>query len=175
MSTIDIALRPLTMEHATLLAQYANNTQIAHRLTDAFPFPYTKEHAFDFIEQTSQHNPRCVHAIVADDAFVGCIGVYPQSDVWRYNAEMGYWLAQPFWGRGIMTMAIRQAVDYGWTAFPAIQRIFARPFGSNHGSARVLEKAGFQLEARLSKTLFKAGVYEDELIYGIRRSDAQDK
>ena len=81
---------------------------------------------------------------------------------------MGYWLAEPFWGKGIITAAIRQMVEYGFKTWD-ITRIYARPFGSNIASQKVLEKAGFRLEVRFEKTIFKNGVFEDELIYAIRR------
>lgn len=164
-----ITLRTLLPEDASLLAQYANNPLIAQRLTNRFPHPYTQQHAQDFIATATQHNPRKINAITIDGAFAGCIGIHPQDDVWQHNVELGYWLAQPFWGKGVMTEALRQILLYSWSNFPTVQRIFARPFGSNQGSARVLEKAGFQLEARLSRTIFKAGIYEDELIYSIWR------
>jgi len=172
---MDLILRALTPKDAPILAQYANNPLIAQRLTDAFPHPYTVQQAQDFIAKVTQQQPRQVSAITVDDVFVGCIGIHPKEDIWQHNAELGYWVAQPFWGKGIMTAAIQQVLQYGWTTFPTLQRIYARPFGSNIGSARVLEKAGFQLEARLYRTIFKAGVYEDELIYGIWKSTPQDK
>lgn len=174
-TTMTVLLRALTLADAPLLQQYANNPEIARRLTDAFPHPYTLEQAKNFIAKVNENQPRLVSAITVDGAFAGCVGVHPQGDIWAHNAELGYWLAEPFWGRGAMTEAVRQVVAYGWEAFPAVQRIFARPFGSNLGSARVLEKAGFELEARLTRTIFKAGVYEDELIYSIWRSHPQDK
>ncbi|MDV7400217.1 GNAT family protein, partial [Arthrospira platensis SPKY1] len=77
------------------------------------------------------------------------------------------WLAEPFWGRGIVTEAIKQVVDFAFNTYD-INRIFARPFGTNIASQRVLEKAGFTLEARLEKTLYKNGEYLDELIYSVR-------
>ena len=83
---------------------------------------------------------------------------------------MGYWLAEPFWGHGIITKAIIEIVGYGFENLQDIDRIFARPFGSNKASQRVLEKAGFQLEGRFEKTLWKNEQFEDELIYAIRRT-----
>ena len=84
------------------------------------------------------------------------------------NAELGYWLAEPFWGKGIITYAIQEMVEYGFKTFD-ITRIFAIPFGTNIASQKALEKAGFILEARLNKTIFKNGEYQDELIYAIRK------
>ena len=92
----------------------------------------------------------------------------PQADVHRKNAELGYWLAEPYWGQGIITRAITRMVSYGFEHWD-IHRIFARPFGTNIASQRALEKAGFVLEARFEKTIFKNGEYLDELVYAIRR------
>ena len=83
---------------------------------------------------------------------------------------MGYWLGEAFWGRGIISNSIIQAVQFAFDTYD-IDRVFARPFGSNIASQRVLEKNGFTLEARLKQTLIKNGVMEDELVYAIRRSE----
>ena len=83
---------------------------------------------------------------------------------------MGYWLAEPFWGKGIITGAVRQMLEYGFKTFD-INRIFARPFGTNIASQKVLEKTGFVLEARFEKTFFKNGEYLDECVYAIRRME----
>jgi RimJ/RimL family protein N-acetyltransferase len=109
-----------------------------------------------------------VFAIEVDGRAVGSIGFFPQSDVHRRNAEMGYWLSEEYWGRGIARLAIEQIVDYGFATFD-IDRIFARPFGRNVRSHRVLQKAGFHLEARFDGTVEKAGRRDDELIFAIRR------
>ena len=166
---MDLQLRQLHPDDAPTLAQYANNPKVASRLTNGFPHPYTLENAQDFIKKNQPHQPRQISAILVDGAFAGCIGLHPQQDIWAHNAEMGYWLAEPYWGQGLMTQAVQQKVAYGFSQFDHLQRIFARPFGSNVGSARVLEKAGFQLEARLHHSIRKLDVYEDELIYSIWR------
>lgn len=150
------------------LVRYANNINIARFLTNQFPHPYTEENGRAFIEFAMSGTPMRIMAIDINNEAVGGIGVHPQKDVYSKNAEMGYWLAEPFWGNGIMTSAIRQMVDYGFKNFD-INRIFARPFGNNHASQKVLEKSGFTLEARYEKTFFKNGEYLDELVYAVRR------
>ena len=164
---MSILLRSLQMADLTDLVRYADNPKIAENLTDQFPHPYTKENGSFFIKMAREHQPRRISAIEVDGAFAGCIGVHPAADIWHRNAELGYWLAEPFWGKGIMTEAIRQKLDYGFATF-GIDRIFARPFGSNLASQRVLERNGFILEARLHHIILKNGRYEDELIYGFR-------
>jgi RimJ/RimL family protein N-acetyltransferase len=79
---------------------------------------------------------------------------------------MGYWLAEEYWGLGIMTEAVKQTIEHSFKSFD-ITRIFARPFSTNLASQRVLEKAGMKLEARFEKTLFKNGQFLDELVYSI--------
>lgn len=161
-------LRKFSKEDAQSLASNANNINIAQFLTNAFPHPYTLEHAFKFIEFANLDGPSHIFAIDIDGVAVGAIGLHPQTDIMCKNAELGYWLAEPFWGRGIITQAVKEMVDYGFTHLD-IFRIYARPFGKNMASQKVLEKCGFSLEARFKNTIFKNGEYHDELIYAIRR------
>lgn len=163
-----VNLREYKMSDAEALAKKANNAKIARYLTDGFPHPYTLENAREFIEKFASHNPTQVFAIEIDEQLVGGIGIHPQSDIMRLNAELGYWIAEEFWGRGIATSAICQIVEYAFENFN-INRIYARPFGSNKASARVLEKCGFLLEAKIEQNIIKNGIIEDELIYAIRK------
>ncbi|MES2837607.1 MAG: GNAT family protein [Bacteroidota bacterium] len=165
---MEFELRPWKLSDLDNLVIHANNPNIAKNLTDGFPHPYTKEHALQFIANASKHEPTQVLAIVVDEIAVGGIGIHPQSDIHHKNAELGYWLSQSYWGKGIMTKAIEQMVKYGFENLP-INRIFARPFGSNIPSQKVLEKAGFKLEARFEKTIFKNNAFEDELVYAMRK------
>lgn len=163
-----VVLRKYTISDAEALAQRANNVKIARYLTDGFPHPYTLKNAYDFIEKFGSQNPIQVFAIEVDEQLVGGIGIHPQSDIMRLNAELGYWIAEEFWGRGIATSAILQIVEYTFENFN-ISRIYARPFGSNKASTHVLEKCGFVLEAKIEQNIIKNGIIEDELIYAIRK------
>jgi len=165
---MDFVLRPWSIEDLECLVKYANNYNIAKNLMDVFPHPYFTENGLTFIEMANKNFPANILAIEINGEASGAIGVHPGSDVYRKNAEMGYWLAEPFWGKGIMTNAISQMVEYGFKNWDII-RIYARPYGHNIASQKALEKAGFVLEARLEKTIFKNGEYIDELIYAIRR------
>jgi RimJ/RimL family protein N-acetyltransferase len=165
--TTEFTLRPWRESDLTSLVKYADNPRIAQFLTNAFPHPYTEEDGRAFLKMAVE-NPG-MRAIDVDGEAVGSIGIFPQTDVHERNAELGYWLAEPFWGHGIMTRAVREMVDFGFTTFPDVTRIFARPFSTNPASRRVLEKAGFTLEARLKDALYKNGAYMDELIFAIRR------
>ena len=165
---MNFTLRPWTFEDLHSLVKYANNNNIARYMTDQFPHPYTAENGKAFISYAMIETPPNILAIEIEGEAAGGIGIHPQSDIQRKNAEMGYWLGEPFWGKGIITKAIIEMVDYGFQNWD-INRIYARPFGTNIASQRVLEKAGFLLEARFEKTLIKNDVYLDELVYAIRR------
>jgi len=146
------------------LVKYANNIKIANRLTNGFPHPYTEEDGKAYLSTVISDNPTKVFAIEVTGEAVGSIGIFPQTDIHEKNAEMGYWLAEEYWGQGIMVEAIKEITAYGFQTFDII-RIFARPFSTNLQSQRVLEKAGFELEARLKKAIYKNGEFMDELIY----------
>lgn len=161
---MDYKLRAWKKSDIDSLVEHANNYNIAQWLTNAFPYPYNKEAGEAFFNSIINDNPTRVFAIEVNDKAVGSIGIFPQADIHEKNAEMGYWLSEKYWGNGIMPKAIAEIVDYGFKTFD-ITRIFACPFSTNIGSQRVLEKAGFELEARLKKALFKNGEYMDELIY----------
>jgi len=161
---MEMKLRKWNEADLDSLVKYANNKNIAKWLTNGFPHPYTQEDGKTYISMVTNDNPTKVFAIEVNSEAVGSIGIYPQSDIHEKNAEIGYWLAEAYWGQGIMTKAIQEIVEYGFRTFDLV-RIFARPFSTNLKSQRVLEKAGFELEARLKKALFKNGEFMDELIY----------
>ena len=165
---MDFTLRPWTTDDLDSLVTFANNAAIAKYMTDKFPHPYTVAAGQAFITFATSGTPVNIFAIDINGQASGGIGLHPQTDVYRKNAELGYWLAQPFWGKGIIMEAIKQMTDYGFTTFD-INRIFARPFGTNTASQKVLQKAGFTLEGRFEKTCFKSGEYLDELVYAFRK------
>ena len=154
------------------LIKHANNKKIAKYLLNGFTYPYSEKTA-DFFMGLVRDNPdHPLFAIDVDGKAVGGVGLHPQKDIYVKNAEIGYWLSEEYWGQGIMTSAIQELLDYGWKHLE-IDRIVAIIFGSNIGSITVAERCGFKLEATLSQTIYKFGVYEDELIYGVRRPEKQ--
>ncbi len=163
-------IRPWSEADLDALVMYANNWNIAKNMTDKFPHPYSESDGRAFIEFATKDDPVHIFAIDLDGQAIGGIGIHPQSDIHRKNAELGYWLAEPFWGRGIISHAIRQILEFAFNTYD-INRVFARPFGANLASQRVLEKNRFTLEGRFEKTLFKNGEYVDELVYAMRRTD----
>ncbi|MFZ4785166.1 MAG: GNAT family N-acetyltransferase [Flavobacteriales bacterium] len=163
-------LRPWLPTDANALAKCANNPKIAANLTNAFPHPYTLEHAESFIAMVMAHSTQRILCIEVNGQVAGSIGLHPQSDIMERNLELGYFLAEEFWGKGIATHAVKDMVKYGFDHFD-VDRIYARPFGTNIASQRVLEKAGFKLEARFEQTIFKLGRFEDELYYAVRKTE----
>jgi RimJ/RimL family protein N-acetyltransferase len=161
---MELKLRKWNEADLNSLVKYANNWNVAKWLTNGFPHPYTIEDGKAYLSMIANDNPIKVFAIEVGGETVGSIGIFPQSDLHEKSAEMGYWLAEEFWGQGIMPEAIQEIVEYGFRTFDIV-RIFARPFSTNLKSQRVLEKAGFKLEARLEKALFKNGEFMNELIY----------
>ncbi len=167
---MEFILRPWRIEDADSLVENANNINIAKYLTDMFPHPYTKENAANFINYANSDVPIHIFAIEVDNKAVGGIGIHPQNDIMRKNAELGYWLGEKYWNMGIISKAISLMVDFAFNNYDIV-RLYARPFGNNIASQRVLEKNGFKLEARIEKNIFKYDEFLDELIYALRRSN----
>lgn len=168
-----ISLRPWQEADLHDLVENANNPQVAGFMTNQFPHPYTEEAGRHFMALTASHQPRQMFAIDVDGRIAGGIGIHPQTDVNCKNAEIGYWLGETYWGKGLATGAVEQMIAYGFRNFD-ILRIYGRVFGNNPASARVLEKCGFKKEAHFHQAIFKNGVLLDELIYGLRRSEWSD-
>jgi RimJ/RimL family protein N-acetyltransferase len=157
-------IRPFVPEDAESLARNADNPNIADQLRDRFPNPYTVADAREWIEQSLAAEPVTSFAVAAPAEVIGGIGLQLQSDVHVRTAELGYWIAEPYWGRGIATRAVSCFSREAFEAFDLI-RIYARVFETNPASARVLEKAGFRLEGRLRMSVVKKGRMLDELLY----------
>lgn len=163
-----LQLAPFEIRDVERLSLLANNWEIAKNLTDQFPHPYTPEHAKSFIEMTQKHKPTRIMSIRMNGDLIGAVGIHPQEDVFKKNAELGYWVAQEYWGKGVASFAVKEMVKYGFRHFD-VDRIFARPFGSNAASQAVLLKTGFVKEAEFKNTIFKNGAYEDELFFAVYR------
>ena len=152
------------MDDAGPLARHANNPKIAANLRDAFPCPYTRSDAESFLANVTSNSPRTVFALADADEAIGSIGLMIGRDVHRFTAELGYWIAEPFWGRGIMTSAVVAFTDFGFQAFK-LNRIYAEPYTSNPASARILEKAGYFFEGTLRANVVKHGKVLDQFMY----------
>ena len=156
-------IRPWRLDDAESLVKHANDRKVWIALRDLFPHPYTIEDAHTFLKSAVNTEPITLCIEVNGDA-VGGIGIRIGADVHRQTAELGYWLSQEFWGRGIMTEAVAAFTDFCFENFQ-LRRIYAEPFANNPASARVLEKAGFAFEGRLKNNVFKDGKLLDSLLY----------
>ena len=157
-------VRELVSADARSLARYANNRNISRNMRDRFPHPYAIEDAQAFIRHVQEQSPRVIWAIDLTGEAVGTIGIMPRSDIERVSAEIGYWLGEPFWGRGIMTEALRAVTEWSLEQFE-LKRIYALPFAANAASCRVLEKSGYVCEGRLRKSAIKDGQVLDQFMY----------
>jgi ribosomal-protein-alanine N-acetyltransferase len=167
------AVRSWRTTDVDALARYADNRNIWINLRDAFPHPYTKRDARDYVRAVSRRVPETAFAIAVNDEAVGSVAFMLRGDVERVSAEIGYWLGEPLWGRGIATEALVAVTQYA-IATHGLTRMFAVPFAWNAASCRVLEKAGYVLEARLRCSALKDGRITDQLQYAFVAATARD-
>ena len=155
---------------AAELARLANNRRVWLQLRDKFPHPYTIDDARRFIALALGGVPETMFAVTVNDTSVGSIGVVLRDDVERCSAEVGYWIGEPFWGRGIATRALMGFTRFAFATY-GLERLYAVPFVSNAASCRVLHKAGYRLEGRMRRSAIKAGTLQDQFLYAILRGD----
>jgi len=152
------------MDDAESLVHHANNVNVARQLRDRFPHPYTRANASAFLKAATSAPEPSNLAIDVDGEAIGAIGYVPGVDVERYSAEIGYWLGEAYWRRGIASEALRLVTDHVFDVMNML-RLFAVPFADNLGSIRVLEKAGYHREAVLRSSSVKFGRPRDQLLY----------
>ena len=171
---MECVLRPWRAEDAEDLALTLNNRKILDNLRDGIPFPYTKEDAADFLSAMYSAEPdkTWAFAITVDGRAVGSITATRRENIYVRTAEVGYYVAQPFWGRGLATSAVRQLCSYIFQNTD-ILRISAEVFAENLTSCQVLERAGFQLEGILQSYAVKNGVVRDMKIYAKLREKGE--
>lgn len=163
-----IVLRHFTNNDIEVLALLANNKNIWDCVRDFLPHPYTTDDARFFIDHCIAENPQLTFAIEYQQQLCGCIGLTLQNDIYRYSAELGYWIGEPFWNKGIATHAVKIITAYGFEQLGK-NRIYSGIFDFNKASQRVLEKSGFLLEGILKKSVMKNNVFLDEYRYAITR------
>lgn len=157
-------IRNWQIQDAPFIAKYANNRKIWINLRDAFPYPYRLEDAEVFITRVIETDPVTIFAIATQSEAIGSIGLMLGKDVHRFRAEMGYWLAEPYWGKGIMTDAVQFLTAWAFRELK-LHRISAEPYATNKASHRVLEKAGFIREGVLRSNALKDGKILDQFLY----------
>ena len=160
----DILLRPYTLSDAAALALIANNAKIATNMRNLFPHPYSIDDALDFITNTINGTIKGVFAIIYKGNLVGSIGIHPQTDVYIKTAELGYYVGEKYWNKGVASKSIAMITKYGFESLH-LTRIFAGVFENNKASMKVLKKNGYMLECIKRKAIFKNKQLLDEYYY----------
>ena len=166
-------LRPWRLSDAVSLPSYANDPDVSLNLRDRFPYPYVLSDAESYIRDCiAKEETQLCRAIVIDGEAVGSVGAFPQKDILRRSAELGDWLAKPFWGRGVMTVAVGEICREAFRRFDIV-RIEAEINARNIGSRRVVEKNGFTLEGIQRQSVWKRGEILDSCIYSLLREEVK--
>jgi [ribosomal protein S5]-alanine N-acetyltransferase len=160
----NVSLRPLTKFDLPRMAMLANNKLISQNLRDGFPHPYTLADAENFFRKYEEHSSIVLFAITYLGEYVGNISLMPCDDVYRKSAEIGYFIGEPYWNKGIATIAVNLIADYGFSTM-GILRIHTGVFEYNLASQRVLEKCGFVKEGVFKKAVYKKNKIWDEVRY----------
>lgn len=167
-------IRKWELDDAKDLAATISNPKVQGNLRDGLPFPYTEQDGIEFISAmlTADENETFAFAITVDEKVVGSVGVFRQGNIHRRTAELGYYIGEEYWGKGLMTQAVKQTCAYVFE-HSDILRIFAEPFSYNLASCRVLEKVGFQYEGILRSNAVKNGKVLDMRMYALVREERE--
>ena len=163
-------IREFFTEDVDSLVKYANNYSVSRYLRDAFPFPYTEKDAMRWIDIVMHNKFNLTFAIADEQELIGGIGAMPNQDVNRFTAEIGYWLAEPFWNKGIISKAVSTFCGYLFNNYN-FNHLTASIYEGNDASMRVVQKAGFILEGVLRKNVYKENKFLDQYIYGLLKED----
>lgn len=164
-------IRKWKLSDAKELASCISNKKVLDNLRDGLPYPYTEQDGADYISAmlSADETETFAFAITVDGRVAGSIGVFRQGNIHRQTGELGYYLGEEYWGRGIMTEAVKQICNYVFDKSDVI-RIYAEPFAHNAASCRVLEKAGFQYEGTLRSNAVKNGRVFDMKMYALLKT-----
>jgi ribosomal-protein-alanine N-acetyltransferase len=160
----DLSVRSWRKDDLKALLHHANNPNVANNLRDQFSHPYTRHDGIDFLDYAHTQEPESSFALEYGGEVVGGVGFHLGRDIARLSAEMGYWLGEEFWGRGLATRAVTAASEWAFDNYK-LARVFAFVFAHNVASIRVLEKAGFEREGLLRRSAIKNGVVIDQILY----------
>jgi RimJ/RimL family protein N-acetyltransferase len=160
----EVTLRNFRRTDKYRMAEMTNNEKVAINLRDAFPHPYAVADAQQFINTFIGQKPLQVFAIEYQGKYVGNIGLHRQDDVYSKSAELGYFIGEPYWGKGITPRAVNLICEYGFRELDVVS-IYSGVFEYNLPSQRILEKCGFKREAVLKSAVCKKGRIFDEIRY----------
>ena len=168
-------IRKWKLSDAKDLAAALSNKKVQDNLRDGLPYPYTEQDGKEFISAmlSADENETFAFAIIVDDMVIGSIGIFRQDNIHRQTAELGYYIAEEYWGKGIMTEAVKQICEYVFAKSDII-RIYAEPFAYNIASCRVLEKVGFQYEGTLRSNAVKNGKVIDMEMYSLLKAEIKE-
>ena len=155
---------------ARALVKYANNYNVSKWLKNTFPHPYTEDDAIVWLANCAAQNPEANFALVNNEELIGGIGLKLSDDVFLHNAEIGYWLGEPFWGKNIVTEAVKEMTKYAFNNFD-INRLFAGVFEGNSASVRVLQKCRYKLDGIMQKAVYKEDKFLDQYIFALLKED----
>ncbi|PWM30899.1 MAG: GNAT family N-acetyltransferase [Clostridiales bacterium] len=166
-------IRKWELSDAADLAAALSNKKVQDNLRDGLPYPYTEQDGIEFISAmlSADRNDIFAFAITIDDKAIGSIGAFRQDNIHKQTAELGYYIGEDYWGKGIMTEAVKQICEFVFSKSDII-RIYAEPFAYNTASCRALEKAGFQYEGTLRKNAVKNGKVLDMKMYSLLREES---
>ena len=167
-----VKIRKWRIEDAADLASALSNKKVQDNLRDGLPYPYREQDGKEFILAmlSADENDTFAFAITVNEKVIGSIGAFRQTNIHSKTAELGYYIAEEYWGKGIMTEAVKQLCSYVFSNSDMI-RIYAEPFAYNIGSQRVLEKAGFQYEGTRRRNAIKNGKVLDMKMYALIREE----
>ena len=160
----DIRVRSWRKDDLAALVRHANNPNIAGNLRDQFPYPYTRRDGLDYLDYVRGLEVETSFAIEHAGEAIGGLGFLMGWDIARATAEMGYWLSESYWGRGLTTRAVQATSEWAFENYK-LTRIFAQVFSRNAASMRVLEKAGFEREGVMRRSAIKNGIVLDQVLY----------
>jgi RimJ/RimL family protein N-acetyltransferase len=166
----ECTVRSYRVGDAASLARHGNNRRVWENLRDRFPHPFTESDGAAYITRVLAADDETSFAIDVSGAAVGGISLHPGSDIERSGAEVGYWIGEELWNRGIATAAIELVTEHAFSA-RGLVRVFAVPFTTNAASCRALEKAGFQREGLMRQSALKDGRTLDQYLYARLRDD----
>ena len=159
-------LRHFKISDSLSLSKHANNRLIWENLRDRFPYPYSEEDAKLFIQMVTTYSSTTEFAIDLDGEAIGAAGIILKDDVYKENGEIGYWIGQDYWNKGIGTKVVAELLRIAFDELK-LYRVYAEVFDKNTGSARVLEKNGLIKEATLINAIVKGGARQNLNIYSI--------
>lgn len=168
-------IRKWELSDAKDLAAALSNKKVQDNLRDGLPYPYTEQDGKEFISAmlSADESETFAFAITVDNMVIGSIGIFRQGNIHRQTAELGYYIAEEYWGKGIMTEAVKQICEYIFAKSDII-RIYAEPFAYNIASCRVLEKVGFQYEGTLRNNAVKNSKVIDMKMYSLLKAEIKE-